>query len=245
MAEKALKTLLHREERLDDLHVNSADREQESWLLVYLDVMTLLLVMLVVLLAFSSKVVGIGSADPRPLLGQDGILPGTAGLLEGEPAPPSTPVDDSGTAGPARFDPLEGLELDTLGDEFEVIVDDATVRLRISSEILFPSGQAQLSESGLAALDRLAGVIGPSEHRIAVEGHTDDVPIQTERFPSNWELSTSRATSVVRHLVERGISPSRLRAIGYADTRPIKSGGAPEARSANRRVDLIMEATPR
>jgi chemotaxis protein MotB len=81
---------------------------------------------------------------------------------------------------------------------------------------------------------------------IDVEGHTDDVPIRTARFPSNWELSASRASSVVRYFIEQGIKPSRLKAAGYADTKPklpnkdIFDEGIPENREKNRRVSLRL-----
>ena len=239
------------------------EREEEGWLLVYLDVMTLLLVMLVVLLAFSDRTVGTLLADPRPqpqavsggpglLDGGRGVLDGSTGLLDGQPAlveqPGETDVERmeeaaAGEDGPVP-DPLAGLPLDMLGDDIEVLVQEGTISFRISNEILFPSGQAQLTGPGLGVLDRLVEVLNATDHKIAVEGHTDDIPIQTERFPSNWELSTGRATSVVRFLEANGVDSRRLRATGYSDTRPIAGNETPEGRATNRRVELIMETRP-
>ena len=173
------------------------------------------------------------------------MLEGLPGLLEGLPAPeaapepvaelPPVPEDEV-------QDPLAGLSLEGLGDDIQVLVTENAVRFRISNEILFPSGQADLTTRGAEVIDRLAALFQDGYHRIAVEGHTDDVPIQTARFPSNWELSTGRATSVVRRLEAGGVASVRLRATGYADTRPLADNATAEGRAINRRVELTMEA---
>ena len=77
--------------------------------------------------------------------------------------------------------------------------------------------------------------------QISVEGHTDNVPIATARFPSNWELSVGRAIAVVRQLERQGIAISRMRAVGYADTQPMESNATAEGRAANRRVELLLK----
>lgn len=136
---------------------------------------------------------------------------------------------------------IQDLGLDALGDNIDVIVNEESVSFRINNEILFTSGQADLMPSGLEVLTRLAEVLARNDYQIAVEGHTDPVPIQNDRFPSNWELSTGRATSVLRHLQSQGIPASRLRATGYADTRPIAPNDSQAGRAFNRRVELIME----
>ncbi|MBV2135008.1 OmpA family protein [Pseudomonas sp. MAP12] len=214
--------------------------EEEGWLLTYLDTMTLLLVMLVVMLAFAGKnggLEGIKQAGSARQAAHDGLLPATDGVLPETalqvPTPlPSKPVSD----------PLKGLALDQLGDDIEVVVNESTVSFRISSEILFSSGQADLSLAGLAVLRRLVPVLNASAHRIAVEGHTDSVPVRSGRYPSNWELSGSRAGGVVRYLEANGVASQRLRAVGYADTRPLVDNATADGRASNRRVELIMEA---
>jgi|GEM_PF-67183 len=150
---------------------------------------------------------------------------------------PDRSADPASTA-PASLDELG---LNGLGDNIDVIINEESVSFRINNEILFTSGQADLMPSGLEVLTRLAGVLARNDYQIAVEGHTDPVPIQNDRFPSNWELSTGRATSVLRHLQSQGIPASRLRATGYADTRPIAPNDSPAGRAFNRRVELIME----
>lgn len=139
---------------------------------------------------------------------------------------------------------LEALGLTELGAGVDVIINEQSISLRISNEILFSSGQADLTASGLAVLDRVAAALARNSYRISVEGHTDPIPIQTQRYPSNWELSTTRATSVLRQLEARGIASTRLRATGYADTVPLADNRTPEGRAINRRVEVILETTP-
>nr|WP_163503733.1 OmpA family protein [Halomonas socia] len=105
--------------------------------------------------------------------------------------------------------------------------------------------QADLTGDGRRVLDGLLGMLKTFDGRISVEGHTDDVPIATPRFPSNWELSGAHAIAVVRHLQEQEVPESRLRAIGYADTQPLESNATPEGRAANRRVELVLHEGPR
>lgn len=134
------------------------------------------------------------------------------------------------------------LALDQLGSEVEVVVNQRTVSLRINSEILFGTGQAELSPHGLDVLERMAVVLSKRGYDIMVEGHTDSIPVRgTGRYPSNWELSTDRAGSVVRALLASGINKSHLRAVGFADTRPIATNDNAEGRARNRRVELVIE----
>ncbi|MCQ4347243.1 OmpA family protein [Pseudomonas stutzeri] len=217
----------------------SGEPEEESWLMTYLDMMTLMLVLLVVMLAFAGK----GALQGLTRVGEQvaaasGMLPASDGLLPESalqvPTPLPMPRDKS--------DPLKGLPLEQLGDDIDVVVNESTVSFRISSEILFSSGQADLSLAGLSVLKRLIPVLNAGEQRVAVEGHTDSVPIRSARYPSNWELSGSRAGSVVRYLEANGVDSRRLRAVGYADTRPLADNASAEGRASNRRVELIMEA---
>ena len=188
--------------------------EEDGWLLVYLDVMTLLVVMFVVMLAF-------------------------AGEGEGEAETVDTPVE---TPSPkAQADGLKTQwEPGALGEDIEIAIEGESIRFRISSEILFESGEAQLSIKGLDALDRIIPALESNEHELRVAGHTDNVPIRTQQFPSNWELSSARAGKVVRYLESRGIASDRMIALGYADTEPRSSNDSAEGRARNRRVELIL-----
>nr|WP_256445144.1 OmpA family protein [Verticiella sp. GG226] len=131
-----------------------------------------------------------------------------------------------------------------MGDGIDVIVNAQSVSFRISNEILFPSGQADLALTGSDVLDRLANVLARNPYPLSIEGHTDIIPIQNDRFASNWELATARATSVVRYLSRHGIASDRMRAVGYAHTRPLTTNDTPQGRSTNRRVELIMDIPP-
>lgn len=211
--------------------------EEEGWLLTYLDVVTLILVMMVVMLSFAGPGTrGLPLMSPSPVVAV-GEYPEHGSIV-----PPIAPPVPPSPAEPEK-NPLAGLPLDQLDKNIEVIVNQGSVSFRISNEILFASGDARLSSPGLSVLGRLVPVLGSvAQHRIVVEGHTDNVPIQTERFPSNWELSTSRAASVVRYLQSQGIDPARMRATGFADTRPLASNDTPQGRAQNRHVEVILEA---
>jgi chemotaxis protein MotB len=111
-------------------------------------------------------------------------------------------------------------------------------------KILFDSGSAVIKKNGEKVLDRVAEILKViTKQQIKVEGHTDNVPISTrlaERFPSNWELSTARATTVVRYLQGRGVNPGVLSAEGYAEYRPVSPNDTDEGKSANRRIEIVL-----
>ena len=203
--------------------------EEDGWLTVYLDMLTQLLVLLVIMLAFAGK--SALSAAPPPAASAVAVAPAAAPA----PAPPA-----SEAARPAD-DPLQGLDTSGLGKNVEVIVNAESVSLRVSSEILFAPAQADLSLEGLSVLQPLLDMLRRSPHRISVAGHTDSVPIRNLRYPSNWELSAARAGSVVRYLQANGIASSRLQALGMADTQPLADNASSEGRAKNRRVELILE----
>jgi chemotaxis protein MotB len=118
------------------------------------------------------------------------------------------------------------------------------VSLTIADRILFPSGTADIVGDGVQVLNRIAGVLErfPGQ-RVRIEGHTDDVPIGPvlrSRYPSNWELSTARATAMVKYLVTRGIAPSRLGAAGYAETRSVAPNTTEAGREQNRRIEVVL-----
>ncbi|MDG4867810.1 OmpA family protein [Guyparkeria sp. 1SP6A2] len=154
---------------------------------------------------------------------------------EGSPAQ-NEPTDQS----QSNAEALAG-RFDDMGNQVEVSAVAGKVQLRVKDNILFPTAEAGLSGRGENVLGELAKRLGDSDYAITVEGHTDDRPIQTWRYPSNWELSAARAAAVVRRLIDAGIRPGRLNAVGLADTQPIASNDNPEGRAENRRVDLVLE----
>lgn len=122
----------------------------------------------------------------------------------------------------------------------DLFADGQRLRVEIGDEILFPLGSAELGERAKAVLKQLVDGLVSRDIDISVEGHSDDLAIATDRFPSNWELSSYRATVVARHLIELGVTPERLTVTGYADTRPRVPNDSAQSRSLNRRVSLVL-----
>lgn len=129
-----------------------------------------------------------------------------------------------------------------LGGQVQVISGNDTVTLRISDKILFSSGRSDLEQTGQALVARLSAILAQSGGEISIEGHTDNIPIRTAQFPSNWELSAARAAMVLRQLVALGLPADKLRAIAYADTKPVKDNSNPANRAENRRVELVISS---
>lgn len=116
------------------------------------------------------------------------------------------------------------------------------VTIEINDSILFPLGQARLQPASGSALLAIAQVLSSSDFPITIEGHTDNSPIATPQFPSNWELSAMRATTVLRLFNDGGVGSERLTAIGYGETRPIETNTTPEGRARNRRVSILIDS---
>jgi chemotaxis protein MotB len=130
-----------------------------------------------------------------------------------------------------------------IADDMVRVIHRATwLEVEINSDLLFASGSADLPESVLPIIDEVGRILLDFDNRIRVEGHTDNVPISTWVFPSNWELSAARAGTVVRRLGTRGIAPHRLSVVGYGEFRPLEDNDTVEARRRNRRVTVIVMA---
>ena len=135
-------------------------------------------------------------------------------------------------------------------EKFKKLVTSGKLKIRIvkgrmvvemSSNILFPSGKAKLHEEGEAALTELAGILATiGDRSFQVAGHTDNVPISSKKFPSNWELSTARAVTVVKFLQEHGVNPSLLSASGYAEFQPAASNDTDAGKQQNRRIEIVL-----
>lgn len=212
--------------------VAAGEGEGDGWLMSYLDVLTLLITLFVLLLSMMGNgMANIGShyagQAPQPITPQAQLA---ALMVSGQLAPGLKP----------RHDGLEprfsGLEIDGVS----VAEGQQGITLRIDDNLLFDSGRARLTGQGEEVLASLYDTLAEFDGEVSVEGHTDNVPINTSRFPSNWELSTARAIAVLRFLTELGVASERLRAVGYADTRPLESNETTEGRAANRRVELLL-----
>jgi chemotaxis protein MotB len=253
--------------RYERWHVpESLDREPDPWLMTYLDLITLLLALFVVMLAMARLGPGMQAkppevaagislaklpAEPAPAWAADlPVIPAEWANIPEPPAPASADVAVAPTeplekpVPPVKMPTAEELGLTDLGKSVNVQINRQSVSFRISSELLFTSGQATLSAQGAPLIKKLADVINRSKYPLSVEGHSDNVPILTRQFGSNWDLSSSRATAVLRELVHDGVDPQRLRAVGYGDTKPLESNDTAEGKAANRRVELIMRIDP-
>ena len=211
--------------------------DESGWLMTFGDLMSLLLVMFVFIVAFSSF-------EPERYAVSEAPQP-TEGT--GQPAVPATPVPvETPPEQTAEPQPLPELDpaFKALGNDVQVNVQKGQINLQIPDSILFAAGTANLAEAGLPLLDRIAEALKSNNYGISIEGHTDSVPIRNIRYPSNWELSGARAAIVLRYFIARGVAPERLRAIGYADTRPVVPNDTPESRAKNRRVALVLHVNP-
>ena len=190
------------------------------------------------------------ASDPEPAPAAAVSSVGDTAFAEAlETAEPGTPVMD-GEPGADLVAPAIPPEFAVFMDlvaahgeqqNLELLLDRHQLRLEVGNDILFPSGAADLADAGRSLLAEISDALSDDRLKISVEGHTDDVPIRTARFPSNWELSSLRATTVARELIALGIPQQRLRVTGYADTRPRADNDSPTNRALNRRVSLVLE----
>jgi len=125
--------------------------------------------------------------------------------------------------------------------ELSIVLRDGRMVIQLPNDVLFDSAKVDIKPAGKDALKQLASVLTTLEdRRFQVAGHTDNVPIQTARYPSNWELSTARALEVTRFLIENGVEPRRLSAAGYGEFDPVADNEAPESRAKNRRIEITL-----
>lgn len=232
----------------------------ERWLVSYADFITLLFAFFVVMYAISSVNEGKYRVLSHSLVSAFKSSSGASHLTSAassEFSPvqltDSTLADSIKPINDPRMkkqEKMRGMAKSIL-DALEPLVKDGQVRVtqsslgitvEISASVLFSPGQANLAESSSVALKAVAQVIKGHEHEIHVEGHTDNIPIHTDNFPSNWELSSARASSVIRLFIEHGVEAGRLTAIGYGSNKPIETNETPEGRKRNRRVAVMILA---
>jgi chemotaxis protein MotB len=197
------------------------EEDDTSWLLPYVDVVSLLLAFLILALAMS-----------KVNLRRFEML---SAALSQRSAPPSL------DALKEKIDDM--IKAKGLAGQVKTDIDDEGLRMELKNALLFESGQADITPDGRQAIEKMVQLLPTIDERyqIAIEGHTDDVPIHTARFDSNWDLSSARAISVLKSFTTAGIAPQRLSAQGYADTRPAapprgETAALAHARSENRRV---------
>jgi len=229
------------------------ESNRERWLVSYADFITLLFAFFVVMYSISSVNEGKYKVLSESMLGifntpQRSLEPIEVGEQDRLPVPVVETLDQSASQGGEGDGgtPLErmseqfGRRLAELITEGSVTIHqtDDWIELSLSDRLLFPSGDAVPNDEAFPLVDEIAAILSPYPNAVMVEGFTDNVPISTPLYPSNWELSTARAAAVVRLLMMNGISPDRLVAVGYGEHQPVASNETAEGRQRNRRVVL-------
>ncbi len=226
----------------------------DRWLVSYADFITLLFAFFVVMYSTAQidrKKVGQLAAAIQVAFQQMGAFPRSGNLALPEtlpnlhlpPAPQTAPIMDVGNPDLANLrKELKGLLADEIA-KGKVAIREEPEGLVISLREFgfFDSGSAGVKAGSQAAFGRIARLLAQDPYQIRIEGHTDNIPIHTAQFPSNWELSTARATELVRLLIVKyGFAPQRLSAAGYAQYHPIASNDTPLGQAQNRRVDIVI-----
>jgi chemotaxis protein MotB len=221
---------------------------RDRWLVSYADFMTLLFAFFTLMYAmstvdagklssvaaglqtaFDSSSVEMAVGPPRVAV-MRGVLPAGRGIVGSA----SVPLDVRAIIERALGDDLSSHHLQLSQDRRGLV-------LSIPEAGAFPVGSADMSDAFKDVMTRLSAALQRLPNGVRVEGHTDDVPIHTPRFSSNWELSTARATYVVQFLIQQGaLAPDRLSAAGYAEFHPLGENASPDGRARNRRVDVIV-----
>jgi chemotaxis protein MotB len=218
----------------------------DRWLLSYADLVTLLLALFTTLYAAST----IDAQKLAPLstsIHEAFDTPQAAATASAAVVPPVTVV----AANTPPVDLQSRLAQDLADaiklDRVRMHRDARGLILSLPEEAAFGVASASVSGEARQMIDRIAAAVAPTPNAIRVEGHTDDVPIRTSRYTSNWELSTARASAVVEYLVRSStLAPERLSAAGYGEFHPRVANDTPENRAANRRIDIvILDGQPR
>ena len=236
----------------------------ERWLVSYADFITLLFAFFVVMYAVSSVNEGKYKVLSNSLTNAFSNTTGKPGgqpvaVIQGAPPIPLLPIvkldrlPEQKKAEEKKIEQRQKMK-NMAGDIMEALqplVAQGKVRLletsrgvtiEINDSILFPAGQSRLQPASISAMLAIAQVLAASDFPITIEGHTDNIPIATPQFPSNWELSAMRATTVLRLFNDGGVSAERLTAIGYGETRPLETNTTLEGRARNRRVSILIDS---
>lgn len=229
----------------------------ERWLVSYADFITLLFAFFVVMYSISSVNEGKYKVLSQALVGvfsdpDRSVRPipiGEERPLTTKPAQPLvSDIDQSEAALGEAVDPLQAIA-DNVREAFGDLIrsDQLTVRgnelwieIELKSSLLFGSGDAMPSDMAFSIVDKVAKILKPFDNPVHVEGFTDNLPISTAQYPTNWELSTARAASMVRMMAMEGIDPRRLAAVGYGEFQPVADNATADGRGRNRRVVLVI-----
>lgn len=208
--------------------------DEDRYLITYSDLITLLLGFFIILYAISK----IDAAKYKNVAHALGNYFGNEAVINPAPEMKTSAIGPKETL---------GTQLNRLIKEYnysntiQLEENEKGITIHILDEVLFAPAQAGLNENSKIVLNRLAEVIKDLPNDIRIEGHTDNVPINTARYPSNWHLSVDRALSTAYYLIkEDGLDPDKVSILGYAEYRPIAPNDTPENRAKNRRVDLVI-----
>ena len=230
--------------------VNRDEPKGDEWLATYSDCVTLLMTFFVLLYAMSSvdenKMRALAQAFRSVMAGEAGdtileysLYNGDVPLIGGEI--PTDTIDGEKIEESMYYQVSKFVDEHDLEAVVDIIESDLGVVIQLRDNILFETSKSDLRSESKEILDSIAALISSMNNNIVVEGHTDNRPINTAEFPSNWELSVDRAVNVVRYFVENGkIDPSRLSATGYGEFQPIVDNDTEENMEKNRRVNILI-----
>ena len=185
--------------------------------------------------------------EDRAMLQRTPIAPPVADVRPLKMTPDSAAVTAQAVVGDTTLaeigrEIIEALAPLLADDQVRIVHRQSWLEVEINTDVLFASGSAELAVAVLPVIDEIGRILGSFDNRVRVEGHTDDRPINTRVFPSNWELSAARAGTVVRRLRDQAVLPDRLSVVGYGEFRPLAVNDTVEGRRQNRRVTLIVLA---
>lgn len=244
------------EERKNTIYrddIPEVSEEGAGWIVTYGDLMTLLLTFFILLFAMSETkmdkyaqvVQSLRSAIGKEDVPMAGIREGLAMMNVNAESSPNA-IDELGGMIKAELDSIQSeveefIMKNKLGGQVQVKQDGRGAVITISDLVLFPPGATDINPEGLDILAKVKDMLKQFKYHINVEGHTDNQKINTELFPSNWELSANRASKIVRFFIDNGIPPDQLSAEGFSEYRPIADNSTVEGRAKNRRVEIVYE----
>jgi len=212
------------------------------WMTTFSDMTTLLLVFFILILSYSTIELEKFKGAMSSMKGALGVLPDMGSTVPLHNKSLRDRLTNKERTYQTKVKELEKMvEKLNVGDQVQFEATSEGLHLRLGDRLLFDIGKAQLKPQVIPILKKIAELVRNNQKEVYVEGHTDNVPIHTKQFPSNWELSTARAMSVVRYLhVVEGIPGNRLAAVGHGEFRPLVPNDTPAHRAKNRRVEIYI-----
>lgn len=213
------------------------------WMTTFSDMVTLLLVFFILILSYSTIELEKFRGAMSSMKGALGIMPEKGGAVPSAKMNFNERMTTRNNEIKERYDEFErAINMTNMKEVVETEITASGIHIRLGDRVLFDVGHAKIKPSAFKILKEIATIIESGPKEVYVEGHTDNVPIHTQQFPSNWELSSSRAMSVIRYLHEvEGIDAAKLAAVGHGEYRPIAPNDTYENRAKNRRVEIFIK----